>query len=503
MRAIDRLLTQLRLSRTSSVRIPFCCFRNGNEVASVAQALHSSEYSDEITLDFTTFFGEQEDDHTVLNWNPLVRELETRVKLQKVEMRGTPPARILPLRRTLLAALQRNPNMKWLKVHHIDLQTDVLEGITSFLDGAPALTTLSLSGLFFVNGINPHRARSIAAALQRNNRIQTLHLDICGDAILCPIFHDLASSDSVSALTKLTCDFSADRQSKTSAEAFQQYLESTSATIQCLELKWIRFDNFLGLPNILRGLSRNTSVNDLAFDRCFCNKEVARQLANVVRNKSGLTTLRFSDCNFWLYQEFLDALEEVLLRHVNSLRCLGITFHRPLYLRPMFPLRTLRAILVVASRSTRLERFIMQGINPQYDDILRALAEGIPLLKIEELELSFVSRCLDENEQDERLVLEAFKRNYSLQSAQCTLGDENWFSEANQARLEFYLDRNRKLVQWTENPMLVPRDLWSYAIMLALKAGANSLYQSLLTLSDQGLGLKRGRKRKRPQYYKP
>jgi len=82
--------------------------------------------------------------------------------------------------------------------------------------------------------------------------------------------------------------------------------------------------------------------------------------------------------------------------------------------------------------------------------------------------------------------------------------EENWLNEANQSRLELYLYRNRKLAQWIENPKLVPRDLWQYAIMLALEAGINSLYQSLLALSGHDIGLRQqGRKRKRPRYYDP
>jgi len=451
----------------------------------------------------------------------LVRELETRVKLELVKFWGIPPARILPLRETLFRSLQRNPNVKGLSVESIDLRTDNLEGMVSFLDGAPALTTLSLSmwsPFGSANNSNPDRASSIAAALQRNNRIENLHMELCGDAILCPIFQSLASSGSVSSLTKITCDAGEGFQSETTAVAFQQYLESTSATIQCLELLNIGFDFLTG--SVLRGLRRNTSVTDLAFELCYIeqeatanddgNKEIARQLANAVGSKPGLTTLRFSSSNFWLYQEFVDAFEEILMRRVNALRCLDMDIHID-YLS--FPVGALRAVMVAISRSTGLERLLLQQIDRDEDGVVPALVEGIPLLKIDELVLWFTSNSHHEEEEEEdnaqnkqeEEFLDAFKSNYCLQSVQCKqdFNGQPWFSEANQARLEYYLDRNRKLAQWIANPKMVPRELWSYAIMLAMKAGANSLFQSLIALSEHGVGLKKGRKRKRPQYYKP
>jgi len=126
-------------------------------------------------------------------------------------------------------------------------------------------------------------------------------------------------------------------------------------------------------------------------------------------------------------------------------------------------------------------------------------------LKVTEFNLRLSARMHD---QEEDRLLEALKRNYIVQRVKCTRadwdGDLILFNEANQARLEFFLDRNRKLKQWMANPKLVPCELWSYAILLALEAGANALYQSLLSLSGQGVGLKKqGRKRKLPQYFKP
>lgn len=72
------------------------------------------------------------------------------------------------------------------------------------------------------------------------------------------------------------------------------------------------------------------------------------------------------------------------------------------------------------------------------------------------------SHCHSEEEsqegQEERLS-GAFRSNYVFHSIiQCKIevSDVAWSSDANQARLDFYLARNRKLAQWIKNRKLVP-----------------------------------------------
>jgi len=100
---------------------------------------------------------------------------------------------------------------------------------------------------------------------------------------------------------------------------------------------------------------------------------------------------------------------------------------------------------------------------------------------------------------EEEQVLGALKRNYNFQSVKCDDYGNNWLTEQNRSRLEFYLHRNKQLAQWVENPKLVPRALWPDAMEMALKAGKSSLYKSLLALSGHDLCMYtvRGGKRKR------
>jgi len=132
---------------------------------------------------------------------------------------------------------------------------------------------------------------------------------------------------------------------------------------------------------------------------------------------------------------------------------------------------------------------------------LPALAEVTPSFKVKEITLT----ALGEHAEDkEDVLLKAFKRNYSLLRVQCKSksficnSTLNWFSDARQAHLNFYLDRNHKLAEWTKNPKLVPQELWSYAVALALEAGINSLFQSLIALLGLGVGLKQANRKRKP-----
>lgn len=153
------------------------------------------------------------------------------------------------------------------------------------------------------------------------------------------------------------------------------------------------------------------------------------------------------------------------------------------------------------SKRTTLEHLIIQCVNPRDEatnHCLPVLLGAFPSFKVKEMTLKILPES--SNEVQTR-ILSALKKNYVLQRVQCVSIDRfhefsdidqaNWFSAANQAALESCLERNRKLARWTEDPTLVPRDLWTYAIDLALKAGVPSLYQSLLALANHSIGLRR------------
>jgi len=336
-------------------------------------------------------------------------------------------------------------------------------------------------------------AISIASALQRNTNIQTLRLLECEDDFIIPIYQTLTSPDSTSHLKNIIIESSdGGGLSESLAEQFQQYL--AGATIQSLEMVDYQITDCL--TNVFETLAQHTHVNELVFTGCAIEGEdengnddddPGRHLAHLVQNKPNLSVLHMWDCDFFESQQFSNAVSELLTRRGGSaLQCLGIyrdndpavgLMH---YLPPIAVFRTLMSAI---SRSTRLEHFIIGNIiMGEFEDHLRELENAIPLFRIKELTLDFLEESHEE--EIESRLLRALKRNYVVQNVRCSWrgGKNNWLSETGQCRLNFYLNRNRKLAQWVENPKLVPRDLWPEAMKLAFLAGKESLYQSLLKL---------------------
>lgn len=414
----------------------------------------------------------------------------------------------------MLQALQRNSNVQELAFKDIEFSNNILEGIVSFFGGEPSITDLSLIDCAADNSA----ARTIASGLLRNNhRIQSLNLRECEPSILCPIFQSLASSNNASRLKTHIFDPSSEDWSaeelQSVSEGLQSYLESADATIQCLELDGFRCGQHAGLFPILRGLSRNTSVTDLALRHWFdlgATEERKQELTNLFREiMAALKTLRIgcrSNCEF-AGESIPTAIAEVLNQRKSNLRCLEFgSIHVPI---PRY-----QSLLAAASRSVQLQRlcigceYVRFG-SPHFNRYVDAILAAVQSFKGSELALNFSAQ----HRQDfkERL-LEALKRNYSFQSIvfKFRTGSDVYgrdlyterrdvFTLASDAQLEFYLNRNRMLAQWTKNPKLVPHELWSYALDLALKAGIKPSFESLLALSGHGVGVrKQGRSRKRP-----
>jgi len=130
-------------------------------------------------------------------------------------------------------------------------------------------------------------------------------------------------------------------------------------------------------------------------------------------------------------------------------------------------------LTAAASKRTSLERLVIRNIGGERrsnnGDNFDALEAAIPSLKVKELVVILVE---EPDEEREKRLIEAIKRNYTIQSMQCTRTDNAeedeygypLFTDANQARLNFFLNRNQKLAQWIENPKLVPRELWHRVI---------------------------------------
>jgi len=227
-------------------------------------------------------------------------------------------------------------------------------------------------------------------------------------------------------------------------------------------------------------------------------RDIVQQLADIVRDKHNLSTLRVLGCDFFEIPQFSDAVVEVLFRRDSPWRRFDFSIEVERISVPV-----VRSLLTAVSNNTQLERLHIDWRDTDLDiihaDHSQALVNALPSFKIPELTLFLFHGFQDEG------ILEALKRNYTAQSVHCKTydGEDDWFNAADQARLDFFVNRNRQLAQWIKNPKLVPRELWSYAIMLALEAGINSLFQSLVALSGQGIGLPQQSRKRKPVYYDP
>jgi len=357
---------------------------------------------------------------------------------------------------------------------------------------------------------------------RHNTTREKFYLRGCGSEFLHAIFQSLASaSDSVSRLGLVTFDGS-EGVDRSDAEAMQPYLQSATNIAVSLELVDIYFGSRTG--QILDGLRNENSVEQLTFFSCKIgpSEGAEQKFATVLRTKPNLTTLRFvGSFNFFSFPSIVDALQDLLTRRRSPLKCFDVEVDGA-----SLSVTEFQTLMTAVTKSTLLEHLVIGNIRISNEGYFEALEAFIPSIKATEITLLFSTDVEEdeeeededeeaeeeeddddeEKEDEEERLMQSLKRNYNVQSVTVKFDGTEvpWLNETNQARLKFYLKRNRKLARWTANPKLVPRELWSYAMTLALKAGMNPLFQSLVALSGQGVGLRdKSRKRKRPQSFDP
>lgn len=274
------------------------------------------------------------------------------------------------------------------------------------------------------------------------------------------------------------------------AGALRQCLERPSAKIECFHQ--VDFLDNAAASSILEGLTRSASVKEVVFeDVGLEGEDEARQLAKFIRKKANLESLRLCGCNFFDHQLFTDSLVELLVRRGSPLRYLSVQVlagHAG-----VFPLATFRALLTGVSGSAQLEHLCIErnSLANYFDAYLQALLQDIQFWNVNKITLTFMGRG---TERDEERLLGALRSNRTVQTVQCSVEDGgNWFSDANQARLEIHLDRNVKLKQWTKNPDSVPRELWQYALKMRWKLELIHCIKALLRSLENALASSEGR----------
>jgi len=108
------------------------------------------------------------EDEQRTDWYSFLRVIATRVNLETVELLGAFSRTMSELVRSILQAMQQNPAIRTVKLTRLSLSTD----IATFVDNASSITMFRL---WQCNG-EQGAISDLAAALQRNNNIQSLDL---------------------------------------------------------------------------------------------------------------------------------------------------------------------------------------------------------------------------------------------------------------------------------------------------------------------------------------
>jgi len=472
-------------ANTEYVGLSLSMFSNDDQVVRLAEAFHGNHKVKIITFHFGP--KKDADENTPSNWDPLLRVLESREMLVEVKIQGNPTGSLLQLYRDhFFRALQQNSNVRSLQLGAIDLSdAHVTDPLCSHLDKGTSLKKLSLSR-------GCEYAPALATALQHNTNIEALMFCGCPDTFALPILEILAAPKTTSRVSKIVYCPTRGIPSEAVAGALQHCFKGNAgASIQSAELKGLRFNQnqpSAARIRILDGLTQSQTVKEVEFHQFigeFEGSQIAVSVANLVRNKFNLESLCLSASNLPEYDKIESALVEALCRPKSKLRYLKLDLQNHRTPSGLFPFPKFQALITAATRSVQLERLDLGQVRGCGDAYVQALTEAVSSLKVKEFTFRGVSTFTQEQSTN---LLEAFKGNYILQKVQC-MGLET--------QLEFCLNRNRKLAEWTENPKLVPRDLWPDAIKLALEAGRESLYLSLIAMSGDGIGLQREGVRKR------
>jgi len=461
-------------------------------------------------------------------FTPLFRELETRDNLEFVTVKDyvtafdwrydePAAATLLPLLSRILEAFQRNDKLGRLQFIEVKVPRHFTPTFLGALEAAN-LTSLHLEKFTVVD------AESLALTLNRSTNLKTLGLHCCDDALVLPILLNLPVN---TTLTKL-CYTLVFHSSEEISQALKNLLVA-SKSLQSFELHyWTRIPVPARLvSNIVEGLIQSTNVTDVSLTRVWAagttHPQVAVCLSHLLRSKTYLSTLRLDESEKDLSPGIYNTLAEVLRRPKSPLRNVYLVLNQ----FSRFPFTAFRN-LVRAVANSGVEHFAISvgsrgvrsgaRVSPMamQEQYFQVLLEAIPSFKVKTFTYGCTFVALNrqqerqgigifdidaqqKHQRDQSVVtfLAALKRNYNIKHVE--IADGILSNEENE-QLDFILDRNRRLADWVENPALVPPLLWPTALMLALKAGKETLYQSLLALTGHDIGApdqQSNRKRKR------
>ena len=460
--------------------------RHETSDADLAQALGQNPFVTEIHLKVEGAW--------TTDWGTLLHAIAAREILVHVRMSGeiggqernSPAALVLV--RAFLHAIQQNNSIRAVDLILLRFPADV----STFVDTASSITTLSLSNCVFAPTEKERGMRDLAAALQRNTNIKHLKLGVAlEDSYAIPILQALQSNDFLTSLAILGTF------SDETSHAMHQLLESTTS-IARFELISVIFSSGEMFRPVAQSLIRSASVSALKFELCFfSNEESTAVFRSILQEKRNLTSLSFFHCFFTGGTEgqVHDAIISTLSRSDSSLRTLE--FECGASSAGHFTVGQLQNLFRAVEKS-KLERFKIGQIYSYKQ--LQSLRQSIPSMRIKELKIVFHSQIEEENAKEG--LLEAVKDNFSLQALIGIQSERDIFDDEEKARLVFYADRNQRLDQWVDNPESVEGKVWPDSLALAEKAGPSSLFRGLRSvLGRDYVSLQSGRKCKHAQSY--
>jgi len=434
------------------------------EDATLAQALEQNPYIHVLVLNCGGIIDAG-------NWPLLCHVIATRANLYVVKLSGLRLE--MHLGNEFLQAIQQNRAIQVVQLCHCTIGDDM----ASFLDTATFVTTLSLENVGF--GSDAVR-NAFTSALQRNTNIQQIELAPCAREAasdLVPILECLRDNVSMRTLKLIP---RVNGWSETHSRATQQLIQS-STSIQSFELSgWdTSFRTKVEFRIIAEGLINSARTTELNFFYCeFGDEALMGQLRSIIQSKPTLSHLTVEGCEF-RGLTIHEALAAALRRPDSSLRRLRLAGSINRSMDPMIPNAAFETVLTAAA-SSKLEHLDLEIPSEEY---FLVVITSIPLLKVKEL----VVLCIQGGRYDrqdtgrvQHSLLRAIRHNYSLRSLQATVGGSSAFvDDQDEQRLGFYMERNKRLAQWVENPDSVPRSLWFEALHVAMAAGEDKLLRSL------------------------
>ena len=397
-----------------------------------------------------------------------------KVRDARFGQRNAPAALV----RSILRAIQQNTSVRCLDLESVRLPADV----STFLDNASSITSFRLSDCDMEPTERQQGARDLAAALQRNTNISSLHLDVLNDIYTIPILEGLRSNVCLKTLI-----FSLSI-SDAASHAIHQLLGSKTSMIQRLEWHQVTFSDERLFRPIAQGIINSECVSELKLSWCqFQGQNCIAQLRSILQNKRNLTTLCLCHCRFDGGQVHHDLIS-VISRPGSLLRCFEIRFYQSI---PDIHFGT----LLRAIEKSKLERLHLGGILERRQ--MQNLTQRIPHMKLTELVIGYDGGGV-QNVKEE--LLRAVKNNFSLRAvaAEASRSGTDLFDNDKQT-LAFYAIRNESLDQWVDNPETVDRKVWPEAFNLAQRAGPDALFRGLRSVVESDYVKGKGKRRSPPR----